>query len=48
MAGTSIYTSLNGGTFLQINVSYNVYTIFYKDLQYILDEKERHYIQRGF
>lgn len=30
------------------NVSYNVYTIFYKDLQYILDEKERHYIQRGF
>jgi hypothetical protein len=28
MAGTSLYTSLNGGTFFQSNVSYNGYTIF--------------------
>ena len=34
MAGTSLYTSLNGERFFQNVVSYNVYTIFYNGLQW--------------
>ena len=33
MAGTSLYTSINGGAFFQSNVSYNGYTTFCRRLQ---------------